>query len=61
MDEEGERDRQSSVAEVPALSEQELEEQRLKEEDRRIMSELPALKMPFGTGQWELDVSREVI
>lgn len=43
--------------EPPVVDEAELEEQRAREEDARIMAELPELKMPFARARWEVDVS----
>jgi hypothetical protein len=43
--------------ELPVVDEAELEEQRAREEDARIMAELPELKMPFARARWEVDVS----
>ena len=39
------------------MSEAEVAAIRAKEEEARIMAELPPLKVPFGRAQWEIDVS----
>jgi hypothetical protein len=38
-----------------------LAEQKAREEDARIMAELPELKMPFARARWELEVSHSRI
>jgi hypothetical protein len=37
--------------------ETELAEQKAREEDARIMAELPELKVPFARSRWEVEVS----
>jgi len=44
------------VDDRPRLSEAALEELRAKEEEARIMAELPPLRIPFGRAQWEADL-----
>ena len=39
------------------VDEAELAEQKAREEDARIMAELPELKVPFVRAKWENDVS----
>lgn len=41
----------------PVVDEAELEELRAREEDARIMAELPELKVPFARAKWENEVS----
>jgi hypothetical protein len=39
------------------VDEAELVEQKAREEDARIMAELPELKVPFARSRWEVEVS----
>jgi len=45
----------------PVVDEAALAEQKAREEDARIMAELPELKMPFVRARWELEVSQSCV
>ncbi|WWD09289.1 hypothetical protein V865_007412 [Kwoniella europaea PYCC6329] len=42
---------------VPVVNEAELAERKAKEEESRILAELPSLKVPFGGLSWEIELS----
>ncbi|ODO11801.1 hypothetical protein I350_00585 [Cryptococcus amylolentus CBS 6273] len=43
--------------EEPVLSEDQLAEMRAKEEEARVLAELPPVAVPFGGAQWEIDLA----